>query len=72
LTKDERFIDRSPDSKHANFFVLNEKIMNPQNIPYRKLFFSFLRLGLTAFGGPAMVAYIKELAVNKKIGRAHV
>ena len=29
------------------------------------LFFSFLKLGLTAFGGPAMVAYIKELAVKK-------
>ena len=29
------------------------------------LFISFLRLGLTAFGGPAMVAYIKELSVKK-------
>jgi chromate transporter len=29
------------------------------------LFLSFLRLGLTAFGGPAMVAYIKELSVKK-------
>ncbi len=28
------------------------------------LFVSFLRLGLTAFGGPAMVAYIKELSVK--------
>jgi len=26
---------------------------------------SFLRLGLTAFGGPAMIAYIKELSVNR-------
>ena len=26
---------------------------------------SFLRLGLTAFGGPAMIAYIKELSVNQ-------
>lgn len=30
------------------------------------LFLSFLRLGLTAFGGPAMVAYVKELSVHKK------
>jgi chromate transporter len=30
------------------------------------LFLSFFRLGLTAFGGPAMVAYIKELSVNRK------
>jgi chromate transporter len=30
------------------------------------LFFTFLRLGLTAFGGPAMVAYIRKLAVEKQ------
>ena len=30
------------------------------------LFLAFLRLGLAAFGGPAMVAYIRDLAVNKK------
>ncbi len=29
------------------------------------IFFAFLRLGLTAFGGPAMVRYIKELACKK-------
>jgi chromate transporter len=29
------------------------------------LFISFLRLGLTAFGGPAMIAYIKELSVTR-------
>ena len=33
---------------------------------YANLFMSFLRLGLTAFGGPAMIAYIKELSVNHK------
>jgi chromate transporter len=32
---------------------------------YIKLFTSFLRLGITAFGGPAMIAYIKELSVNR-------
>ena len=31
-----------------------------------QLFLSFLRLGLTAFGGPSMVAYIRRLAVDKK------
>ncbi len=30
-----------------------------------KIFLAFLRLGLTAFGGPAMVAYIRDLAVKK-------
>ena len=29
------------------------------------IFSAFLRLGLTAFGGPAMVAYIRDLAVKK-------
>jgi chromate transporter len=31
-----------------------------------ELFLSFLRLGCTAFGGPAMVVYIRELAVRRK------
>ncbi len=31
----------------------------------QKLFFSFLKLGLTAFGGPAMVSYIQEITVNR-------
>jgi len=35
-------------------------------VPAVHLFFGFLRLGLTAFGGPAMVAYIRDLAVKKK------
>jgi chromate transporter len=30
-----------------------------------KLFFSFLRLGLTAFGGPAMVAYVRDLSIKR-------
>jgi chromate transporter len=30
-----------------------------------QLFSSFLRLGITAFGGPSMVAYIRKLAVEK-------
>ncbi len=31
-----------------------------------KLFSSFLRLGLTAFGGPSMIAYIRNMAVEDK------
>jgi len=31
-----------------------------------RLFRAFLRLGLTAFGGPAMVAYIRDLGVRKE------
>jgi len=31
----------------------------------KNLFFAFFRLGLTAFGGPAMVAHIKELSVGR-------
>jgi chromate transporter len=30
------------------------------------IFGSFLRLGITAFGGPAMIAHIKEMAVKRK------
>jgi len=30
------------------------------------LFVSFLKLGMTAFGGPAMVAYIRKMAVEQK------
>jgi chromate transporter len=35
------------------------------------LFSAFLRLGVTAFGGPAMVAYIRDLAVGKKHWLSH-
>jgi len=32
----------------------------------KELFFAFLRLGMTAFGGPAMTAHIKDLAVDRR------
>jgi chromate transporter len=34
--------------------------------PLLTIFAQFLRLGLTAFGGPAMVAYIRTLAVERE------
>jgi chromate transporter len=34
--------------------------------PLVKIFTRFLRLGLTAFGGPAMVAYIRAMAVERE------
>lgn len=37
----------------------------PTPVPLGRVFLAFLRLGATAFGGPAMVAYIKELAVTR-------
>jgi chromate transporter len=38
----------------------------PDSPSLGEVFLSFLRLGATAFGGPAMVAYIGELVVNRK------
>ena len=31
-----------------------------------RLFLTFLRLGLTAFGGPSMIAYIRRVTVDQK------
>ena len=41
-------------------------IMNPKTTSLSKIFTRFLRLGLTAFGGPAMVAYIRSMAVERE------
>ena len=38
----------------------------PRTRPCADLFWTFLRLGATAFGGPAMVASIREMAVTRK------
>jgi chromate transporter len=37
-----------------------------RRISLATIFFSFFRLGLTAFGGPAMVAYIRRMVVGQK------
>jgi chromate transporter len=38
-----------------------------RHVPVSSLFLALLRLGLTAFGGPAMVAYIRGVAVKEKM-----
>jgi chromate transporter len=45
---------------------VSNQIPDRQKPSFGKIFFSFLRLGLTAFGGPAMVAYIKRLVVDRE------
>ncbi len=45
---------------------MSDAYRNKENRPgIAKVFFSFFKLGLTAFGGPAMVAYIRELSVDR-------
>lgn len=43
---------------------LEEQPAHPPSLG--RLFSSFLRLGTTAFGGPAMIAHIRELAVGRE------
>lgn len=45
---------------------INEALTVREKPSLAKLFLAFLKLGATAFGGPAMVAYIRELAVKQK------
>ena len=41
--------------------------MTPDSPPALfRIFLSFFRLGLTAFGGPSMIAYIRRMSVEKK------
>ncbi len=48
-------------TEDAALDMATEKVVPPS---LARLFVSFLRLGLTAFGGPAMIAYIKQMAVK--------
>jgi chromate transporter len=37
-----------------------------QDPPISRIFLSFLRLGVTAFGGPAMIPYVRKVAVEQQ------
>jgi chromate transporter len=60
----------SSPSRHGDDRVTRSPAQQPahQGGPRTALgiFLPFLRLGLTSFGGPAMIAYIRKLAVQKK------
>jgi chromate transporter len=46
------------------FYLSSSETLNGKP-SIRNLFFFFLQLGLTAFGGPAMIAHIRELSVQR-------
>jgi len=51
---------------HPEIPAISREGQPAASVPAGRLFLAFLRLGLTAFGGPAMVAYIRDLAVKKR------
>jgi chromate transporter len=51
---------------NGDFTMQETQQPGSQNPSLSHLFLAFLRLGATAFGGPAMVAYIRKMAVEKK------
>ncbi len=53
--------ERTPDERTPGEPDLSRSVPR-----LRALFLPFLRLGLTGFGGPAIITYIRELAVKKK------
>jgi chromate transporter len=61
---------RSPETLTRMETAQNPEIAPTQessdNVALSTLFGAFLRLGLTAFGGPAMVAYIRNMAVGQR------
>lgn len=44
----------------------SKAVPNDRSPHLAELFLSFLRLGISAFGGPAMVAYIGDLSIKRK------
>jgi chromate transporter len=59
---------RDPANREERQVPLAQEVTPPVTHPSprpRALFLAFLRLGATAFGGPAMVAYIGQLAARR-------
>lgn len=52
--------------KTAQNSEIAQTLESNHNVSLPMLFGSFLRLGVTAFGGPAMVAYIRTMAVGQR------
>lgn len=49
------------------YYLYNSRTEKVEKVPsLASLFLSFLRLGATAFGGPAMIAYIRRMVVEQK------
>ena len=52
-------------TKNEHVDIIGETAIMTQNATIAHLFLSFLRLGATAFGGPAMIAHIREMSVDR-------
>ncbi len=63
VNKLRRESSRGVEMTDSTSHIAGVKVDRPSRL---RLFLVFLRLGLTAFGGPAMVAYIRDLAVKEK------
>jgi len=57
------YLATSRRSRGVTWLIIAPAITAPS---LTSLFLSFLVLGATAFGGPAMIAYIKQMAVKRK------
>jgi chromate transporter len=57
----------SPCTLHdiGDAYIKKKEILLNKKTSIVNLFFAFLRLGITSFGGPAMVAFIKDLALSR-------
>jgi chromate transporter len=64
-------VDNNQHEDSSEWLTMTGQNQPETHVSTVRLFLAFLRLGLTAFGGPAMVAYIGDLAVKKKRWLSH-